>query len=1023
MPQNETINNLVDPKVYDELDKLLDKLLINSSEVEKFNVALGNSKGFNAINTNSKKVNDALKQLVDTQNRVAQTQERLTQNRLDTTLDRQATAATKLAAKVAAANDPFNQLTASLKQAEQNALSMGATFGATSPQFLEASNSVKILRDQVDSLEQPLGRFQRNVGNYSSAFTGYANTLRGLRGPTKLLGEALGLGAQEADQFRLILEHSFQGIAAFFRGKEAKAAASAEAAVATSAETAAETVQTAAQYTNTVSTEANTVATEGAAVAETELAVATTGASTAMTIFRYALIGIGIGVLLGVIGFAIAAYRAYKKSAEEAAESQKIFNETSAAADVDAGKQITNLKLLYGAATDVTNSYKDRLKAAKELKTEFPEQFANDTALTILNGKQSESLQQLTADIIKNAKAKAAASKIAELAAKQLDLDYQRDKINIAKANQLNRVSGPTTGMNLGAGSSSTISVELQKTNIKAQADLAQKDVKDKQGILQNQIDFLTKYGGGANKIAKALVDLPKDKKEKKEKAERDPAIDQAALLTKQIEAEKQRNELVQQNDKSTFDERLKSVQDFETKSEDLINKRTAVELSKAKLTEEQKKIIRQESANAITAIELEAQKERKKLSEDELKNLEITYKAQIDLAKKHDVDLLNDLKESSAKKLSQIEKDKNHALEVALDQFASGKIDEKQYSQQNTQIEADALDNRTKEQIAYYQKIIGLKTKAGQDATADQIKLDEIEAQANKNLYDIKKKNLEDYKSALKQLKDLEKQLGNALFDFGKELGDNTFTKRLNDIQKQKDAITDLTAVQIAAENRSLDSAQQKADKIAVINAQAKAKQDQLDKETRKVNHDQAKFDKITDLAKAAGAIAVAEVQALTYLSNPFTAPLYPGIAAFIGTIGALQLASIAAREIPAYFTGTPSSKAGPAWVGEKGVELAIEPGGKKWLTPEVPTLMNLKGGTKIINNKELMQSMARPPQFQNITHDIDIKELILEQRANNRELKAVKEAILAGQRQPPRRGVNYNDSRFNAYYEGLKK
>ena len=56
-----------------------------------------------------------------------------------------------------------------------------------------------------------------------------------MRGPTKLLGEALGIGAQQADQFRLVIEHSLQALAAFFRGKEAKAAAEAEDTAATAA--------------------------------------------------------------------------------------------------------------------------------------------------------------------------------------------------------------------------------------------------------------------------------------------------------------------------------------------------------------------------------------------------------------------------------------------------------------------------------------------------------------------------------------------------------------------------------------------------------------------------------------------------------------------------------------------------------------------------------------------------------------------------------------------------------------------
>jgi len=126
-----------------------------------------------------------------------------------------------------------------------------ATGQGLQKQILETNTNLK-------TLDAGIGNYQRNVGNYSSAFQNYALTLRGLRGPTKLLGEALGIGAQEADQFRLVVEHSFQAISAFFRSKESKAAEAAENALKTQAETAAQ--------------EANTVATEQATVAETQLA-------------------------------------------------------------------------------------------------------------------------------------------------------------------------------------------------------------------------------------------------------------------------------------------------------------------------------------------------------------------------------------------------------------------------------------------------------------------------------------------------------------------------------------------------------------------------------------------------------------------------------------------------------------------------------------------------------------------------------------------------------------------------------
>jgi len=65
---------------------------------------------------------------------------------------------------------------------------------------------------------------------------------------------------------------------------------------------------------------------------------------------------------------------------------------------------------------------------------------------------------------------------------------------------------------------------------------------------------------------------------------------------------------------------------------------------------------------------------------------------------------------------------------------------------------------------------------------------------------------------------------------------------------------------------------------------------------------------------------------------------------------LGAVQAAAVAAQPIPKYEKGTKSAKGGIALVSERGPELAFEPGGKAYLTPAMPSLLNVKRGTEII-------------------------------------------------------------------------
>jgi hypothetical protein len=58
-------------------------------------------------------------------------------------------------------------------------------------------------------------------------------------------------------------------------------------------------------------------------------------------------------------------------------------------------EDITKLKILYTAATDVNLAMKDRLLAVHALQREFPEYFKNIKDEAILNGKAKDSYDLL----------------------------------------------------------------------------------------------------------------------------------------------------------------------------------------------------------------------------------------------------------------------------------------------------------------------------------------------------------------------------------------------------------------------------------------------------------------------------------------------------------------------------------------------------------------------------------------------------------------------------------------------------
>jgi hypothetical protein len=259
----------------------------------------------------------------------------------------------------------------------------------------------------------------------------------------------------------------------------------------------------------------------------------------------------------------------------------------------EASSEITRLQILYKSATDVNNSYNDRLLSVKELKKEFPEHLKAISDESILNGDAKKSCDELTKSIFENARARAAEAKIENLSAQMLDADLQKKKIYSARHSELARVITPTAEILKASGASesqiakakirnfgATEKDELRKI-INDRADEARRIQDQRKQDLQNQIDFLVKFAGGNNKIAKAMAqdnitEIPPAKPQKsfvKKTAQTHSAqLLEAKSITfaKQIELDRQNydTELALLNDQ--LSKKLISLDDYNKQAEQL---------------------------------------------------------------------------------------------------------------------------------------------------------------------------------------------------------------------------------------------------------------------------------------------------------------------------------------------------------------------------------------------------------------------------------------------------------------------
>lgn len=126
------------------------------------------------------------------------------------------------------------------------------------------------------------------------------------------------------------------------------------------------------------------------------------------------------------------------------------------------------------------------------------------------------------------------------------------------------------------------------------------------------------------------------------------------------------------------------------------------------------------------------------------------------------------------------------------------------------------------------------------------------------------------------------------------------------------------------------------------------KQKHDELEKQKADLEQKQAKWQKDNSIIQTTIATSQAIMKALAE-AGPFAGPI---LAAVIGAMGAAQVAIIASQPIPKYAKGTDNHPGGLAIVGDGGRQEVIETDNGAYITPSVPTLVDIPKRAKVIPN-----------------------------------------------------------------------
>lgn len=190
------------------------------------------------------------------------------------------------------------------------------------------------------------------------------------------------------------------------------------------------------------------------------------------------------------------------------------------------------------------------------------------------------------------------------------------------------------------------------------------------------------------------------------------------------------------------------------------------------------------------------------------------------------------------------------------------------------------------------------------------------------------------------------------SLFDGITSIVTSAFDARIEQIEEEQEknekaGEEEIERIEKLAEDGAISTEEAEARKRAAEQATAD-KNKELEKQKAELEQRQAKWQKANSIVQTTIATSLAIMQAFAQ-AGPIAGPI---LAAVIAAMGAAQVAIIASQPIPKYAKGTKDHPGGLAIVGDGGRQEVIETDNGAYITPSVPTLVDIPKRAKVIPN-----------------------------------------------------------------------
>lgn len=432
------------------------------------------------------------------------------------------------------------------------------------------------------------------------------------------------------------------------------------------------------------------------------------------------------------------------------------------------------------------------------------------------------------------------------------------------------------------------------------------------------------------------------------------------------------------------------------------VQQKLAQQLKDEDLTAAQILTLRQNAADEIANINSKTATQEKQNQEalaTDLLNIWQGYKAKQKKQLEDDLALFKDnsqqretleiqaAQNSSDRRTKELSRGRDIELKALEEKKSKGLISEEDYNKERLRIETDYNILILRAQLDFVKKSLEIKKSKGKDVTDELKRIAELELQIERDKNDKIKKldqdRLREQAEKFEKIKTIALEVGETI----KTLFTAGIEKEKNEIRGQMDLLEEKKEKEIAAAQATTASQEEKAAKVALINARAQSQKESLERRQRQLDVQRAQFEKAFSITKVIADTAAAIMNQLAS-GDPYTAIPRSIV---VGALGAAQLARVIATPIPKYAEGTEDHPGGLAIVGDGGrKEMVITPDGKTMITPNKPTLMDLPKHTIVVPDLEAFKASA----FANLVNtpvpvfEDHSKELVKLQKENTERL-----------------------------------